>query len=75
MHQPFEPRPPLEELLQNLAVWSADGQPPTGDRLLARHRQIHAMMAHIQQSPELWRPMRLPDPVYRTHLTSLGSLN
>jgi hypothetical protein len=71
MHQPFEPRPPLEELLQNLASLNAADRRSTADQRLAYYRQIHAIVSYIQRSPALWQPARLPDPAYSDGLAAM----
>jgi hypothetical protein len=69
MHHNFEPRPPLEELLQTLATLSADCR--TGHRCLACRRQIQVIIRDIQRSPTLWRPSIVPDPAYSDSLAEV----
>jgi hypothetical protein len=71
MHHLSKPHPPLEELLQTLAALSADAGCPIDYGCLACRRQLQVIICDVQQSPALWRPMRLPDPAYSDSLAEL----
>jgi hypothetical protein len=71
MHHAFAPRPPLEELLQTLAALSADAGCSIDHGCLACRRQLQVIICDIQQSPALWRPPILPDPVYSDSLAEI----